>query len=125
MGLISGACPDFCVINWPGEQVKTAQDYSNAHIRLSIYDYFALVAVEATENAILFTGDNALRALAESKDIETRGVLLAFDMFEQHESVDKARFISILEQFLKDPLVWLPENEIKVRIRKLRRVDDL
>lgn len=109
------------IITLPGEQVKIAQDYSNEYRRVSIYDCFALVVAESTENAILFTGDKALKTIAEEKNIETRGVLWAIDLLEQYGFVDKSRLISVLEQFLIDRLVWLPENEIKIRLKRLRK----
>jgi hypothetical protein len=109
------------IITLPGEQVKAAQDYSNQNKRMSIYACFALVIAEsAAENAILLTGDDALRVLAEDKSIETCGLLWTLDMLEQYALVDRLRLISILEQFQSDPFMMLPENEIKARIRKLR-----
>jgi hypothetical protein len=109
------------VIILPGEQVSMAQTYSNQHRQVSLYDCFALVVAEVTENSTLFTGDKALRALAESKDIETHGVLWAIDMLEEHSVIALPRLVSILEQFLNDPLVRLPEREVKSRIRRMRR----
>lgn len=109
------------IITLPGDQVTTAQGYYNQFRRVSLYDYFALVVAESTQDAILFTGDSALRNLAAEKNIETRGVLWAVDMLDHHEVVDKPRLISVLEQFQADPLVWLPEKEIKIRLRRLKK----
>lgn len=108
------------IITLPGEQVKAAQDYSNQNKRVSIYACFALVIAESAENAILLTGDDALRFLAEDKSIETCGLFWTLDMLEQYALVDRLRLISILEQFQSNPFMMLPENEIKARIRKLR-----
>ncbi|MEC9314976.1 MAG: hypothetical protein VYB22_08820 [Pseudomonadota bacterium] len=108
------------IITLPGEQVKAAQDYSNQNKRASIYACFALVIAESAENAILLTGDDALRVLAEDKSIETCGLFWTLDMLEQYALVDRLRLISILEQFQSNPFMMLPENEIKARIRKLR-----
>lgn len=109
------------VVVFPGEQVIQAQIYLNQNKPLALNDCFALVLAEETENSILFTGDKRLRKLAESKDIETRGVIWAIDMLEQHTDIDTEILLAALELFLNDPLVRLPEDDLKKRIRRLKR----
>lgn len=105
----------------PGEHVSVARVYFNENRRLKLNDCFALVLAEATEKAILFTGDQPLRQLAESKDIETHGVLWAIDMLGEHTDIDPGLLLEALLIFEDDPLVRLPGDEIKVRIRRLRK----
>lgn len=109
------------VIVLPGEQVSLAQTYFNENRRLKLNDCFALVLAEATEESILFTGDNPLRQLADSKDIETHGILWGIDMLEAHSDIPPEILLGALLAFESDPLVWLPEEELKTRIKRLRR----
>jgi predicted nucleic acid-binding protein len=110
------------VIVLPGEQVSQAQTYFNENRRLKLNDCFALVLAEETDEAILFTGDNPLRRLADSKDIETHGILWGIDMIEEHSDIPPEALLEALLKFRDDPLVWLPEDELKSRIRKLKRI---
>jgi len=109
------------VIVLPGDQVVTAVTYFNSNRRLKLNDCFALVLAETTEAAILFTADQPLRQLAESKDIETHGVLWAIDMLEEHTDIDPCLLLNALELYDGDSLVRLPEDEVKSRMRRLRR----
>lgn len=111
------------VIVLPGEQLSQAQIYFNENSRLKLNDCFALVLAEETDNSILFTGDKPLRNLAESKNIESHGVIWAVDMLEQHAVIDTGILIAALELYLNDPLVRLPEDELKKRIKRLRKAD--
>ena len=106
----------------PGTQVLAAQTYFNENRRLKLNDCFALAMAESINESILFTGDNPLRMLAEIKEIETHGVLWATDMLETHTNIDLNRILDALLQYEKDPLVFLPKEELKQRIRKLRRI---
>jgi len=109
------------VVILPGEQVLAASTYFNEYRPLKLNDCFALVLAESTEGSILFTGDQPLRRLAESKEIETHGVLWAIDMLEEHANIDPELLLGALELFEHDPLVRLPIEEVKIRIRKLKR----
>ena len=109
------------VIVLPGEQVSQAQIYFNEN-RLLVLNYcFALVLAEETEESILFTADKALRQLADSKNIETHGILWGIDMLEEHTDIAPQTLLDALLAFEADPQVWLPEDELKTRIRRLRR----
>ncbi|MET0076221.1 MAG: hypothetical protein ABW130_18370 [Candidatus Thiodiazotropha lotti] len=109
------------VVVLPGEQVTQAQLYLNQHRPLALNDCFALVLAEETENSILFTGDKPLRSLAESKEIESRGVIWAVDMLREHTDIDSRVLVDALKLFLRDPLVRLPDDELKKRIRIFQR----
>ncbi|MDO8863240.1 hypothetical protein Q6D67_16155 [Haliea sp. E1-2-M8] len=105
----------------PGEHVTTAMDYYNENRRLKLNDCFALVLAETTEESILFTGDQPLRQLAETKEIETHGVLWAIDEILKHTDIDRQLILDALILFYEDPLVRLPEDELKRRIRRLKK----
>lgn len=105
----------------PGEQVIQAQMYFNENRPLVLNDCFALVLAEETEESILFTADKPLRQLADSKNIETHGVLWAIDMLDEHTDLPPQTLLDALLIFEADPLVWLPDEELKTRIRKMRR----
>ncbi|MEW8119806.1 MAG: hypothetical protein AB2792_21805 [Candidatus Thiodiazotropha sp.] len=105
----------------PGEQVMQAQLYLNQNRPLALNDCFALVLAEDTDDSILFTGDRPLKMLAESKNIETHGVIWAVDMLQEHTDIDTEILLAALELFLNDPLVRLPEEDLKKRIRMFKK----
>ncbi|MCB0637343.1 MAG: hypothetical protein KDC54_12030 [Lewinella sp.] len=110
------------VIVLPGEQVGMAQTYYNENRKLKLNDCFALVLAETTEDSILFTADYPLRQLADSKNIETHGILWAIDVLEEHTDVPAQTLLDALLGYERDPLVWLPEEELKTRIKRLRKM---
>ena len=104
-----------------GKQVSQAQVYYNENRQLALNDCFALVLAEEAEEAILFTADKFLKQIADSKGIETHGVLWMIDTLDEHTDVLKDILLNALMIFERDPLVWLPETEIKTRMRRLRK----
>ena len=106
----------------PGEQVSKASVYFNEHRKLKLNDCFALVLAEETENAILFTGDQPLRTLAETNDIEAHGVLWAIDHLIEVEEIENQLLLQALELFRDDEYVRLPHDELKSRINRIRKL---
>lgn len=106
----------------PGPLVERAARYFNRHRRLKLNDCFALVLAEETEDCILLTGDGSLRRIAEDRGLETRGVLWATDELEAHRIVSPRRLHKALRLFHEDTLVFLPEDEILRRLRRLARM---
>lgn len=109
------------VMELTGESVDRASGYFNRHRPLKLNDCFALVLAENIEDSILFTGDGPLRAVASEK-VEVHGVLWATDLLEEHEIVPLARLHNALTIFRDDILVFLPEDELNKRIRRLTRL---
>lgn len=105
-----------------GEQTERAQDYSNRFIPLVVYDCFALVLAEASENALLLTGDRNLRKVAEGYDVETHGVLWALDQMDEHTDIPAQVLLEALKLYERDPMVWLPEAELRKRIRRIQHL---
>lgn len=88
--------------------------------RLSANDCFCLVASLRRENAILLTGDAQLRQAAEQRAVEVHGVLWIIDRLSELDGADGQILITALEIWRDDPSVFLPANEITVRLRRLR-----
>ena len=109
------------VINLSGEQVLQASVHYQSNSKLHLNDCFALALAEHLEDAILFTGDAPLRKLAEEKDIETHGVIWAIDQLEEFTDTPDWLILDALTMFLLDEMIWLPEDELQKRIRRLRR----
>jgi hypothetical protein len=107
-----------------GEQTQRAQDYSNTFIPLAVYDCFALVLAEVNENALLLTGDGNLRRVAEGYNVETHGVLWALDQMDTHTDIPAQVLLDALQLYERDPMVWLPDAELRKRIKRFqRRID--
>ena len=106
----------------PGRLVERAAAYFNRNRRLKLNDCFALVLAEQTEDSVLLTGDALLRRIAEDNDVEARGVLWITDELEAHEIVPARLLHDVLRLFYEDDLVFLPEDELLRRIRRLAKV---
>lgn len=86
---------------------------------LSAYDCLTLALAQTIENAILMTGDSSLRRESEQLKIETRGVIWLLDQLLKFDCCSKQEAINALMVWLADPLVFLPEAELKRWILKL------
>lgn len=106
----------------PGEMVERAVGYFNMHARLKLNDCFALTLAEGFGDCILLTGDGPLRAIAEDGGIEVHGVLWATDEMEAHGAAPVGDILAALRLFRDDDLVFLPEDQLLRRIRRLARV---
>ena len=104
-----------------GDGVARAQEYLNTHRALQLNDCFALRMAEEIEDAILMTGDATLRAVATSKTIEVHGVLWTADELDKHEVADRTVLQLAMRAFQDDPLVFLPEDELRRRIHRFGR----
>lgn len=101
-----------------GVGVEHALNYFNAHPALQLNDCFALRMAEEMDDAILMTGDAKLREVATAKTIEVHGVLWVVDELDHHAVVDRAPLQAAMRRFLDDPLVYLPVEEVRLRIRR-------
>lgn len=106
----------------PGPLVEQAMRHFNRHRPLKLNDCFALTLAEDTEDSILLTGDRLLRRIAEDRGLEARGVLWATDELEAHRIVPPRRLHQALRMLHEDTLVFLPEEEILRRMRRLARL---
>jgi hypothetical protein len=106
----------------PGESVQRAAAYFNGSRRLKLNDCFAFVLAEDTEDGVLLTGDATLRQLAEDNDVEVHGVLWITDELETHGIVPIRRLHHALRLLQEDDFVFLPEDEVLRRIRRLAKL---
>ena len=105
-----------------GPAVARAGQYFNRHARLKLNDCFALVLAEEIGDCILLTGDGPLRGIAEGNGIEVHGVLWITDELETHGVMPLARLHAALRLVHEDDLVFLPEDELLRRIRRLAQL---
>ena len=106
----------------PGAAVARAAVYFNRHARLHLNDCFALVLAEEIEDSMLLTGDRSLRAIAEAKGIEVHGALWVIDGLASHGIVPPRRLYEALRLFRDDDLIFLPDDEVRKRMRRLARL---
>jgi hypothetical protein len=88
---------------------------------LSAYDCFSLALAESTDNAMLLTGDQQLRTRAAGLGVEVHGVLWISDEIEMASAMPLADLAEALARLEADPLVFLPVNEVRIRIERLQR----
>ena len=98
-----------------------AERYFDRFPALTWNDCLALIMAEEIEAAILLTGDSVLRRIATDNDIEVHGVIWALDELARLAVVDRARLAVAVQTLLDDPLVFLPERELRQRLHWLRR----
>jgi len=101
------------------DAVAEALGVKSQHAALSANDCFCLVATKRRSDAVLLTGDAQLRRAAELRQIEVHGVLWLVDLLAETDSPPVQLLRSALELWRDDPAVFLPENEIELRIRRL------
>ncbi len=89
---------------------------------LSVHDSFALALAEQTEDCILLTGDRTLRRAAVQMGIEVHGVLWIIDKLEHHGVGSIEQLYEALRLFAQDDLVFLPQEEIRRRLRRLSQL---
>ncbi len=74
---------------------------------------------ETTADAILLTGDQRLRRLAEQHRVETHGILWILDQAYEQGAVDAATLHAALLALANDPLTRLPGKELQKRMQDL------
>lgn len=104
-----------------GVGVSHAVEYFNAHPALHLNDCFALRMAEELDDAILMTGDANLRAVAAERAVEVHGVLWAADELDRHRLVNRELLQAAMHLFRDDPLVFLPLDEVRLRVRRFSR----
>jgi predicted nucleic acid-binding protein len=69
------------------------------------------------EKAILLSGDGALRKFAVDKNLEVRGIIWVFDLFDKHGVYNKNTLIEKMKKLLEINS-RLPKKECEKRIKK-------
>ncbi len=109
------------VVNLPGKFVLRAHKHFKQNPKLSLKDCFALVLAEQISDSILLTGDANLRHTASDVRTEVHGVLWIIDEMRNHKIVNISVLYRALSIFKSDEMVFLPEKEIEIRLRSLKR----
>ena len=102
-----------------GPQVGKASAYSQQYPQLSLNDCFALVMAETTADAVLLTGDQRLRRVAEQLGVAVHGILWILDQAYEQGAVEAATLHSALLVLSSDPLIRLPGKELQRRMQNL------
>ena len=102
-----------------GLQVRKASAYNRQHPQLSLNDCFALVMAQTTPDAVLLTGDQRLRRVAEQQGLAVHGILWILDQAYEQGAVDAATLHAALLVLANDPLTRLPGKELQQRMQDL------
>lgn len=103
----------------PSSDVSRVAALKREHSRLSANDCFALVTTTRQENGILLTGDKLLRTVATKNAVRVHGVLWIIDQLYESRSCGDETLISALRIWQADAAVFLPDQEIEKRLKKL------
>jgi predicted nucleic acid-binding protein len=109
------------VVELDPQGTRRAFEHSAQYRALTANDCFALALAEQTPDCILLTGDSALRRIGTEIGIEVHGVLWAIDELERTSLATARQLYDALSLFEQDSLVFLPKDEIRQRLRRLRR----
>lgn len=105
----------------PAEEMARALDLHRRHASLSTNDCVALVTAACHDDAILLTGDSALKKVAASNDICVHGSLWIIDELHAANACENDLLVSALERWKKDGTVFLPPTEIEKRLARLKK----
>ena len=99
------------------EEVVTALGYRRRQTALSLADTFAL-ALAASREWTLLTGDGRLRDLARSEQVSCHGVLWMLDQLHEEKAISAGTLHSGLTTIATHPRCRLPKREIAVRLER-------
>lgn len=105
-------------LDLPPDAVAAAFAVRRDNPRLSVNDCLCLVATEMCNRGILLTGDGTLRRAAMKRGVRVHGVLWAVDQLSALCPADL--LIGALEAWASDAAVFLPAEEIALRLARLR-----
>jgi predicted nucleic acid-binding protein len=108
------------VVDLDASQVERAFALKSLYPGLSAYDCFSLALAESTKAAMLLTGDRQLRLRATAIGVDVHGILWICDRIAEASSIPPSDLADALETLDADPLVFLPREEVSLRIESLR-----
>ena len=101
-------------------ETALAQEYRQKASAISLPDSFAL-ALAKERNWRMLTGDQRLRALADSEDVGCNGVLWVLDGIFAGDLMDGGELATALGKIAAHPRCRLPASEIRSRSRRYVR----
>jgi len=110
------------VVDLPPDRVRRALEFRARYATLSLNDCLSMSLAESIEDVILLTGDRRLRTHATELGVEVHGVLWVSDRLEEGEIAAYADLLDGLLRLQADPVVFLPADELGIRIQRLRRL---
>ena len=87
------------------EVIKIRRDFNG----LSSPDAFALIVASQISNAILLTGDKALRKAARTRKVAVHGLLWAIEKMYDERLLETVNVVDALEQINEDSSIRLPK----------------
>lgn len=108
------------VVDLPAALVERAIGHRSASPTLSLNDCLSMALAQDHGDAILLTGDRSLRVRAEELGLEVHGVLWVSDQLEAVNVIEYGVLLQALERLRADPVVFVPDNEVNIRIDRLR-----
>jgi predicted nucleic acid-binding protein len=108
------------IVDLDGQRVARALELMRTYRRLSSYDAFSLALAEQRrdEACILLTSDRDLRRAGEAMAIEVHGVLWLIDCIAERQLLSPRELHAALTRLRDDPLVFLPEHEVEIRLQR-------
>ncbi len=103
-----------------GDAVEQIIALGSTHMRPSRPDLSGLYLAKRM-NATLLTGDAALRAAAETEDVEVHGTLWLMDRLVLQSVLSPREAGRALQLMDEDPDRWLPRQELRARVRRWMR----
>lgn len=110
------------VVELPGGDVLRAQEIAYRFPALSIQDCYVFTLAERSTGCILLTGDNRLKNIAASHEIEVHGILWAVDVMQRSETATVLELIAALELFDNDETIRLPSQEVQGIAKRFRNL---
>ena len=105
----------------PAEQMALAWDLHRRHASLSTNDCVAIATAACHDDAILLTGDGAMKKVATSHDLCVHGSLWIIDELHAANACENDLLVSALERWKNDKTVFLPPAEIEKRLSSLKK----
>lgn len=111
------------VIDSGPDLVREAQQAMSMKRGTSFVDCLSFVQTRAFgDKGLLLTNDRKLRDLARSHCTEAHGTLWLIGEFQRHRILTAHECAAVLEAWIADPLVFLPEGEAQQRLRAYQAV---
>lgn len=104
------------------DQIERSEFLQSRNRNLSFNDCSAFVIASDIEDSILLTGDKPLRRHATSHAVEVHGVLWIIDEIHAANILSPRTLHRALIVFVEDEFIWLPEEDLAIRLRKFRKL---